>query len=487
MTREDAIRMFRTLLKRQFIEDILTYRFLMSLILVPAAIVVFSFVFAGHYRNLQSFFSKTTARNERNLSQFAKSPSQNLGAADQSLLLRPRPGLFISEAYEETLPQGFRFNAAVHSMWLMNPNVETSGAQVYGSISKKERLSDVLTYSPDLTFIVEFILSFFALILAYEAVTVEKERGTLKLIYSNPAKRAYFVVVKYLSALFTIGMALVMGLLLSLVLLNVLATVPFFSAIVVSFLLFFVVSMIYLSTFILMGISCSVSTYRSKNSLVLCLLIWVFLVIIFPKSTGIFLTQKRFDVPTEEEINLTAQNARFETLDRLEKQLPPEYRANWEKYHLSEQVLKMNYEADKSQQDILDFYLRKKLAAGKEFRRINFLSPASLFEYSASSVSGTGLHHFENLWTQAQRYEEDFTTFVKDENSVLDKGAFFYLDNDTISDKSIDFNAIPKFEDKLPPPGERIKGALPYLGVLVLYNLFLFAFVFYKFQTYDVR
>jgi hypothetical protein len=200
-----------------------------------------------------------------------------------------------------------------------------------------------------------------------------------------------------------------------------------------------------------------------------------------------FLTLKRFDVPTSEEINETAMNASYDLGDRLYKQLPPEYKANWEKYRSSEKVLKMNFEVNKCRQDILDSHLRRKLAANEEFRKVNFLSPASLFEYAAASVSGTGLFHFENLWTQAQRYENDFTMFVKGKNSVLDKGAYFYLDDSTISDKPLDFNAVPKFEDRLPWPGERLKGALPYLGVLALYNLFLFAFVFYKFQTYDVR
>jgi ABC-2 type transport system permease protein len=479
--------MFRLLLRRQFIEDILTYRFLISLVLILAAITAFSLIFTGHYHNLQDVFSKSMARNERYLREFARSPSGNIGYAEQFFLLKPRPELFIADAYEENLPQGFFFGAAQHSLQLLSPKEEAASRQLYRSISKKENLVDVLSNTPDLAFIVQFLLSFFALVLAFDAVTAEKERGTLRLIYSNPAKRAYFVMVKYLSALVTIGVALFIGLLLSLLLLNLLSAVPLSSAILISLSLFFLTSMVYLSTFILLGLSCSVSSHSSKNSLVVCLLIWVFLVIVFPKSTGMFLTLKRFDVPTAEEINQRAQNASFETGDRLQKQLPPEYRTNWEKYRLSEKVLRLYFEVDKARQDILDFYLRKKLAAIEEARKLNYFSPASLFEYSASSVSGTGLYHFKNLWTQTERYENDFTTFIKNDNSLLEKGAFFYLNDETISNKPMDFNAIPKFEDRIPRAGERLKDAWPYIGLMVLYNLFLFAFVFYKIQRYDVR
>ena len=318
-------------------------------------------------------------------------------------------------------------------------------------------------------------------------MTAEKEKGTLRLVYSNPAKRAYFVIAKYLSALSTFAVALLLGLLVSIILLTLLSTVPISPSILTSLSLFFLVALLYLSTFILLGITCSVSSHSSKNSLVLCILIWIFLVVVLPKSTGMFMTSKRYDVPVSEEINQMAEDASYETGTRLQKQMPPEVRANWQKYRRSEQVLKFYSEMDKVRQDTLDLYLHKKLAAVEEVRKMNMLSPASLFEYAAACVAGTGLVHFENLWVQARRYESDFETFVKDERSGLEKGAFFYLNDNTITDKPLDFNAIPKFEDKLSRPGERLKDALPYIGILALYNLFLFAFVIYRFQTYDVR
>jgi ABC-type transport system involved in multi-copper enzyme maturation permease subunit len=480
--------MLKILLKRQLVEDILTFRFFISLVLILSAICVFSVVFADHFHKSQDSYSKAMAQNDRNLQEFAKSPSENLGSSMQSFLLRPKPELFISEAYEENIPQGFLCEPYNYSLQLLSPKEEIAGVQHYRSISKKENLADAFAYSPDLTFIVQVLLSFFALTLSFGAVTAEKEKGTLGLIYSNPVKRSYFILAKYFSALLTVGISLFIGLILSLILLNGLFAVPFSFSLISSFSLFFLVSIIYLSVFVLLGLLCSVSSHRSKNSLVLCLLIWVFLVIVFPKSTGMVLTLKRFDVPTGEEIEQLAHKASLETEDRLTKQLPADWsRTNFEKYRHSELFLKMLFAYDKARQDTLDYYLRKKLSAIEAARSLNFLSPASLFEYSASSVSGTGLFHFENLWTQLRRYENDFLSFVNNERSVLEKGSFFYLSPDTISNKPLDFNAIPKFEDKDPKSGDRLKDALPYIGLLALYNLFLFAFIFYKFQNYDVR
>jgi ABC-2 type transport system permease protein len=479
--------MLRTLLKRQFLEDIFTYRFLTSLVLTLAAIVTFSLIFAGHFGDLQGGYSKASAQNDRNLQAFAKSPSKNLVDAEQLLWFKPKPESFIADGYEDDLPQGFYFRPREHALQVLGPREEAAGVSTYRSISKKERLADVLSYSPDLTFVVQFLLSFFALVLAFDAVTAEKQRGTLRLVYSNPVKRATFVAIKYISALVTMGTALIVGLIMGAIVLETLSSAPLSLPVIASLGLFSLISLLYLSLFILLGMTCSVSSHSSKNSLVLCLLVWVFLVVILPRSMGMFVTSKRYDVPAAQEIKQMAEKAEFDTSDRLEKQLPAEYRDSWEKYKLSEKILRVYSEGQKARQDVLDFYLRKKLAAVSEVRKANFISPASLFEYAASSVSGTGLYHFENLWTQARRYENDFSAFVRDQNSVLDKGAYFHLDDSTISDNPLDFNAIPKFEDRLPRPGKRLKDALPYIGLLALYNLFLFAFVFYKFQSYDVR
>ncbi len=480
--------MLGVFLKRQLNEDIISSRFFFSLVLILSVVCVFSLVLAGRLTDLQNSYSKVASENERNLQEFAKSPAENLGSSRQLLLMKPRPELLISEAYEEQIPQGFFYEPYSYSLQLLSSKEEASGAEHYRSISKREDYIDVLGYSSDLTFIVQVLLSFFALILAFDSVTGEKERGTLSLIYSNSTKRAHFIMAKYLSALITIALSLLGGLMIGLILLNIISGISVSMSLVASLSLFFLVSLIYLSVFILLGIACSVLSHRSKNSLVLCLLIWVFLVIVFPRSTGMLLTLKRYEVPTAEEINKLAQKASYAVGDRFEKLLPPGWSGtNFDKYRFSELFLRMMFEYDKAGQDTLDHYLRKKLSAISSARRINFLSPASLFEYSASSIAGTGLYHFENLWTQGKRYEDNFLSFIKNERSVLERGAFFYLDSDTISNKPIDFNAIPKFEDKLPQSGDRVKDALPYLGLLILYNLFLFAFVFYKFQTYDVR
>jgi len=475
--------MFGDLIKRQLVEDILSFRFLMSVVIILSTVILFSLVFIANYHNLLDAYSKSRISNENTLMSFCKAPSSNLDFVSLYCLMKPKPEMFISEGLEGKMPPGFLFSTRPYFIQDAKQEKEV----LYTHISHRDLSSSAFSASPDMTFIVQFLLSFFAVVLTFNAVSSEKERGTLRLVYSNSLKSAYFILAKYIAAFLILSLPLLLGLILGLILLFSISASSFSSSLTLSFLLFWIISLVYLSVFILVGLLCSTISHSSKTSLVLCLLSWIFLVVIIPKSTGALLSLKEFDVPTEEEIHELANSAEKATMGIFNKQLSGNYMRGLDEDHKREAKLRANYEIDKSRQDVFDYYLRKKLSAIKTVRAINSVLPASAFEFSASCISGTGLFHFENLWIQTKRYGNDFISFLKDNASILKKDAYFYPDSDSVSNKPIDANAIPRFEDKNIKPGEKIRGALPYIAILIMCNLLLFILVFYRFQRYDIR
>lgn len=458
--------MFRDLFRRQLVEDIISFRSLINFVLILTTLIILPFIFANHYRNLKESHFKNIAENNTRLEESSKSLA-DLIDTEQELLMEPNVTSFISEAYEDKIPQGLSFRLREIKL-----------------LSREREADSHLFYSPDLTFIVQFLLSFFAIVLTFNAITAEKEKGTLRLLFSNPVKRAHFILTKYLSALMTVVLPLFFGLAVSLILLNLAGMASFSPSIFLDLLFFFLLSLFYISFFILLGMFFSTTTHSSKNSLVLCLLFWILLVVILPKSAGLVLNLKRFEVPTERGVEGLVEKA---------------YRSVWDSYssvpHLAgegwEESTKLNVrisnEAQKARQDILDHYLRKKIAAVLALRRINFVSPASLFECSASSLTGTGLFHFQNLWTQVKRYQNEFIDFFKREDMKDEQSYHLYFHPDYVSNKPVDFGKIPKFEEKETKRAERLKDAIQYAGILAIYNLFLFTLVFFKFLKYDVR
>jgi ABC-type transport system involved in multi-copper enzyme maturation permease subunit len=465
--------MVKQLWKRQFVDDIVSARFLLAFVLVLATIVVFSLIFVSHYQTLGARYSKNTIENDRKLAESSKE-IVDLLSTPLEFVMKPRPSRFIADGYEGKIPQGISFIPKGYTFVVG----ETKNPPKGGSSNSTG------FYAADLTFAVQFLLSFFAILLTYNALSSEKEKGTLRLVLSNPVKRADVVLAKYLSALATILLPLLAGLIVGLIFLSLSSAVLISSAFALGLFMFIAVSLLYISVFILIGLLFSALSHSSKNSLVFGLLVWTFLVVIFPKSSGLFLTLKRFDVPTAQNIEELAERAEREIWNRYSHEDLTTRGGQDESTKLN---AKVGLETQRAREEVYDFYLRKKIGAVETLRKLNFISPASLFEYSASSIAGTGIFHFQKLWEQVRQYRNQYLEFFKAEDGKDPDSFHLYFHPDYLSRKPVDFNKIPKFEEKEIGAGERIREVLPYILLLILYNLLLFVLVFYRFQKYDVR
>jgi len=476
--------MIKYMLKRQVVEDILSLTFLINFVLILGVVLAFSLIFLSDYRGQLADYAVKSAKNERTLRHFSEDPRNANAYANMQLVMKPRAERFISLSYEDRSPQGFYFRMLSYELRVLSRKEDVSGIGWYIPVTTREFISPPAFFSPDLTFIVQFLLSFLAVILAFNAVTGEKEAGTLRLIYSNPAKRSHLVAMKYLSAMLTLGLPLLLSLIIATVMLEVSSIVPLASGFLYNLMMFALLSFLYLSVFVLIGLFCSTVTRTSRHSLVLGLLFWLFLVVILPKSPGLLLNLKRFDVPTGERIESLVEKTSQDFQEKYKKEAMA-LRDNEEAF--MRLVNRVGPEVDQARQGVRDQYLTRKIAIVKTLRKINMISPASLYEYATSSVAGTGIFHFENFWNQARQFGNGFISFVKQISGDKEPSSPFQFDIRSITNKPIDYNAIPKFEEKEIRPGERIKEALPYVALLALYNLFLFTFVFYKFGRYDVR
>jgi len=118
-----------------------------------------------------------------------------------------------------------------------------------------------------------------------------------------------------------------------------------------------------------------------------------------------------------------------------------------------------------------DYQLRlKDYRAGVTLKEKN-LEQVPVYSYLATSAFGL-------------KY---FYPFVKQISRDENPSSPFQFNIRSITNKPIDYYSVPIFEEKEIKPGDRIINALPYISLLVLYNLILFARIFYKFQSYDVQ
>ena len=107
---------------------------------------------------------------------------------------------------------------------------------------------------------------------------------------------------------------------------------------------------------------------------------------------------------------------------------------------------------------------------------------------------GIGIHRCRNIWEQINRYRNQLKEYILTQDAE-DPGSLhllFCLDDlvkdwNAISKKRVDFETVPKFQEKDWALGESLRFAIWDIGLLALLNLSFFAASWVSFMKYDVR
>ena len=136
----------------------------------------------------------------------------------------------------------------------------------------------------DITYLVTFFLSLFVLIITFDTVNGEKEKGMLRMIFVYPIQRLQFVLKKALGTMLFVGIVFGLPYLLSVIYIIIAFNNLVTSEFVIFFIFYFIYSIMYLFVIALIGILLSILTKSSSRSLVYSLLFWIIFSIIIPIS-----------------------------------------------------------------------------------------------------------------------------------------------------------------------------------------------------------
>jgi len=140
--------------------------------------------------------------------------------------------------------------------------------------------------SVDLTFVVKIILSLFVILLTYDAISGEKELGTLKVALANSVPRYKILLGKIIGGFSVIVLAFLLPLLIGLAFM-----MGFFPQVLGDFtpdtwwrlLIIIAVYLLYLAVFFSVGLFVSAFSQRSSTSFIVLLVVWVLFVTIVPR------------------------------------------------------------------------------------------------------------------------------------------------------------------------------------------------------------
>jgi ABC-type transport system involved in multi-copper enzyme maturation permease subunit len=349
----------------------------------------------------------------------------------------------------------------------------------------------------DLEFIFGIVLSLCALVIGYDAICGEKERGTLRLSMANAVPRSQLILGK------TVGLfvALVAPLLIAFgigILVFLIMGVPMGGQAWLKLVLIILTGLLYVGAFLVLSVFVSALTARSSSSFLALLVIWIACVLIIPRS-AVLLAGRAVSVPSVDEImsqqNRLSSQLAGEKLDKLatfrstatkpvEEQL-----AEFEKFQDSltsdqddkVQALTSRLEEERHNRQIQ----QQRLAFG-----LARISPTASLTLSLTSLAATSLSLQSQYLAGAREYQKSLAQFITEKTGRNAGGMFMKINiggEPEEEKKPLNPAELPVFNFRSESFGNCLTGALPDIGLLILFNLVFFAGAFVAFQRYDVR
>ncbi len=472
--------MVRQIIYREILENILSLRFLLSLLLAISLFAVAGFVFVVKYRRESQDHWKDTNENLSSLSERTNRLC-DVVRYRQTVYRKPKSLALCTEGFEKYLPNSFRFS--VFSMYI--PQVRNRGNFDLG------RFSDM-----DLVFIISLILSFIALIFTYDTICGEKEAGTLRLILAASIHRHKILLGKYIGVMLTLGIPLLFGLLINLLIVISSRDVIISSGDWLKIFTIVLLSLLYLSIFVLLGMFVSSRTAHSANSMVILLLVWVGVVILIP-SFGRIISDAARQSPTEAELQIR--------LTQADKQIEDDcasgkfgknagmFSSDPEKCNPPATARWVNARREAYNQ-IYEDHLNKMMVPATFGRSFTRFSPTVLYQRASEVIAGTGINRFKSLYQQVKRYQQDLKEYIRNKDAEDPESLHLLCDHGqairdwgVVSKKPVSFDTVPKFQERDPALAKSLQWAIWDIGSLVLFNLVFFAASFVSFLKYDAR
>jgi roadblock/LC7 domain-containing protein len=366
----------------------------------------------------------------------------------------------------------------------------------------------------DLTFIVQVVLSLFAILFTYDAINGEREGGTLALSFSNPLPKATYLTGKVFGAWVGLVLPLMIPALLC-ILLVLLLQVPFDGGHWIRIGVFGVIALLYFTFFAMLGLLISALTRRSSVSFLLSLVAWIALVLIIPRA-GVMAAGQIVHVPSVAEMDgriaayakeqwarhMNDMQARWQQRNAIMAPMSADERTAYQQQHEWEWFQQEDSSRSEVQKDIeqqtgrfMEDLRNRKETQIRLGLGLSRFSPASAFQLAAMRLAGTDVDLKTRYEDAMQAYRREFNAYrQKRERESGGGGIRISMDNvrgfsfSAPRDAgSLNLSDMPVFTPPTQSLLEYIAPSFIDIGLLLVLGSAAFAGAFAAFVRYDVR
>ena len=417
--------MLKTIVRKEILENIFGFRFHVVM-LFSSLLIIFS-VYTGtkSYQSRLNEYNTAITQHENMLKNHPSWPI--LAAMGYNIDKPPSTLSVVAEGLEGVLGRTAGINATSSDRLVDSKYNDNPILAVFGSF--------------DLMFVVRLILSLFAILFSYDAISGERERGTLKLMLANSVPRDTIILGKAVGLFFCLVAPLVIPLLVGVLMIMFSSSIAM-SGLMWSRLLGIVLTFfLYLACFFTLGLLVSACTHRASTSFMILLFVWIISVFVIPRASVIIASR------ITPAMSLQEFHARKDA-------------------NIQEMIGGQNPEDAASRNEKLDAeysrQMRRQVATATNLSRI---SPAACMTFISLSLADTGITRHERFLDAAKLYRPQFLQVVGSMMSDQDLTTMF------TNPRKPDASLIPRFtfhEERLSDAVSHIKVDLIIISILTI-------------------
>lgn len=475
------------LVRKEILDSLLNQRFVaiavFSMVLMPPS----AFINYEYYEARKAAFYRQLAEYQ------AEDPSSsNLRAYRAPVVLSA-----LARGTEPYMPIYFAFS-------------RDASATTAGNIEAQD-FSTLSTFgSFDFLFLVQVVFSLLAVLLAFDMISGEKERGTLRAVLANQVPRDSILFGKLLGGYTVLWFTFLVGSLLLYLVLGAYDS-RFFEAEAVSRIGFmFAMWSIFLAGFFAMGLMVSTFCHSSRTAIVVLLEMWVVLQLVIPKA-GEKIAAIALPTASQESIRIEKAGIVDDLSQEMREKAGELYmclsgndsirgafefvrRETPESRQFRTEYLEIAQSYDRRQRDRvreidLEFMRQKESQRGLS-RAISLLSPASALTFFVSDEAGTRDLAYEGYRNAVHAHYQiiDQTIFAHQRSNRLEVGmeGMVMMGNLGAEDPP-PWDAPPSFEVREPQLSNVLRSNVWAMVSLLAYLFIPFLVSYVAFLRYDVR
>lgn len=473
--------MFKTLLYKELLDAILSLKFVVSFVVVTV-VLIFS-LNSGATAYLENI-DEAKLRQEFN-HQFLVNQNDWIAAGVYGVTESRIP--YVLNVFDRGITNSLGREAVV------NTDMETRLDKSKNLVSPILSLFDDI----DLTFIVKVILSLFAILLSYEAISGEKERGTLRLIMTNKVPRYLVIISKIIAGFIVLALSLILPLLIGIAFLagfHPQILNAFDATTWMRFIFMLLTYVMYLAVFLAIGVFVSALCHRSSTSFVVMLMIWILFVAIIPQ-----LSQSASERFTKYQSYVSLQTQAMKEIAEKRDEWMKEVESSevWRKairegtvpQLMADQII----EETRLKQEVMDQYSRRhdqqqsrQILLAKTMART--ISPVSAMSFAVQDLAGSGWSRQQEYLNQLREFQKGFRAYIVDELDSLTSEDPRKIWDVIYDNESLDVKKQAVTFDFIEEPLDAVvSNSLWDIGVLGVLFLVFFSAAFVAFLRYDVR